>query len=187
MVWNEIVSAICIWLSAALFSLSLQGQTKLKILFVQMFATILYLANYLFVLSINSTAKIGAITASFEILRLLVFYFIERSEKYNTKKINLIFAIIFSVILTICTIYAWSGWQSIFPLIGAILVSLALGNKNIKLIKLAFIIQAACIVTYLLLLHLWLNAASQFFVFIFGIIGLVTFILKLKQQNSNVN
>ena len=182
MTWNEIVSAICICLSAALFSLSLQGQTKLKILFVQFFATLLYLLNYLFVITIIPTAKIGAITASFEILRLFVFYFIEKSKKYNTKTWNLVAAIAFSIILTICTILSSDSWYGIFPLVAAILVSLALGNKNVILIKIAFIIQAACIVTYLLLLGLYLNAASQVFVFVFGIVGLITLILKTKKE-----
>ena len=182
MTWNEIVSAVCICLSAIIFSLSLQGQTKIKILFIQMFATILYLANYLFVITLIPSAKIGAITAGFEILRLIVFYFLEKNSKYNTRKWNLIAAILFSIILTICSILAWSNWYSIVPLISAIIVSLALGNKNVLLIKLAFIIQAACITTYLLLLTLWINAATQIFVFVFGIVGLVTYILKTKKQ-----
>lgn len=181
MVWNEIVSAVCIYLSAIIFSLSLQGKSKLTILFVQLFASFLYLANYLFVITINPAAQIGAITAGCEILRLLTFFFIEKSEKYNTKKWNIITAIIFSVALTVCTIFAWSGWFSIFPLIAAIIVSLALGNKNIKLIKIAFIIQAACIIAYLFMLNLWLNAISQIFVLIFGIIGLITYILNEKK------
>ena len=151
-----------------------------------MFATTLYLLNYLFVISINSAAKIGAITAGFEILRLIIFYFLDKSEKYNTKRWNLIAAVSFSVILTVCTIFAWSGWYSILPLVSAILVSLALGNKDVKLIKISFIFQAACITTYLFLLGLWLNAITQIFVFIFGIVGLITFIVKSKKQEVKV-
>jgi len=181
MEWNEIISAICIYLSATIFSLSLQGKSKIKILFIQMFASMLYLANYLFVLNINPAAKIGAITASFEILRLLVFFFIEKSEKYNTRRWNIITAICFSIILTTCTIFAWCGWVSVLPLVSAILVSFALGSKNVIFIKMAFIIQAACIVTYLLLLGLWLNAISQIFVFVFGIVGLITYIKATKE------
>ena len=180
--WNEIVSAVCIYLSATIFSLSLQGKSKVQILFIQLFASMLYLANYLFVITINPAAKIGAITAGFEILRLLVFFFIEKSEKFNTKKWNIAAAISFSIILTVCTIFAWCGWFSILPLISAILVSIALGTKDVKFIKIAFIIQAACIVTYLFLLNLWLNAISQVFVFIFGIIGLITYMKKSVQK-----
>jgi hypothetical protein len=189
MLWNEIISSICIYCSATIFSISLQGQTKLKILFIQMFASLLYLMSYLFVLNINSAALIGAITATFEIVRLLVFYFLEKNEKFNTRKINLIAMISFSIILIVCTILNWAGWISILPLISAILVSLALGNKNVLIIKIAFIIQAALITTYLLLLTLWINAASQIFVFIFGIIGLFIFIHKNKlnkQVDENI-
>ena len=184
MFWNEIVSSICICCSAAIFSLSLQGMKKIKILFIQMFASILYLASYLFVITINPVALVGAITAGFEILRLVVFFLIEKNEKFNTRNINLIAMIAFSVILTVCTIFAWGGWISILPLISAIVVSLALGSKDVVIIKLAFIFQAALITTYLLLLSLWINAASQIFVFLFGIFGLVMYLRKNKKQNS---
>ena len=185
MLWNEIVSSVCICCSAAIFSLSLQGQTKIRILFIQMFASLLYLMSYLFVLNINSAALVGAITASFEIIRLVVFYFLEKNEKYNTRQVNLIAMISFSIILTICTVITWGGWISIFPLISAVLVSLALGNKNVLIIKIAFIIQAALITTYLLLLSLWINAASQVFVFVFGLVGLFMFIRKNKKTIEN--
>lgn len=179
---NEIISAICICLSAIIFSVSLQAHTKLRILFVQLFASLLFLANYLFVLTIIPSAKIGAITSTFEILRLIVFYLLEKSKKLNNVKYKLTASIIFCIILTICTILAWSGWISLFPLVAAILVSLALGSENIVFLKLAYIFQAACITTYLLLLSLWINAVSQIVVFIFGIVGLVLF---LKNKNSN--
>lgn len=180
MLWNEIVSSVCICLSAVIFSFSLQGMTKIKILFIQMFASALYLASYLFVLTINPFALVGAITAGFEILRLVVFFIIEKHEKFNTRKINLITMFTFSIVLTICTIFAWGGWVSIFPLISAIVVSLALGNKNVVIIKIAFILQAALITTYLLLLTLWINAVSQIFVFVFGIVGLIVYLNKNK-------
>lgn len=184
MLWNEILSSICICCSAAIFSLSLQGMTKIKILFIQMFATALYLASYLCVLNVNSAALVGAITAGFEMVRLIVFYVIEKHEKFNTKTINLIAMITCSIILTVCTIVAWGTWISIFPLISAIIVSLALGSKNIIVIKIAFIIQAAFITTYLLLLSLWINAASQVFVFAFGIVGLITYLKKNKKNKT---
>ena len=185
MLWNEILSSICICCSAAIFSLSLQGMTKTKILFIQMFATMLYLASYLCVLNVNSAALVGAITAVFEMVRLIVFYVIEKHEKLNTKTINLTAMITCSVILTVCTIIAWGGWVSIFPLISAIIVSLALGSKNIVVIKITFIIQAAFITTYLLLLSLWINAASQVFVFVFGIIGLIMYLKKNKDGKNS--
>lgn len=187
MLWNEIVSSVCICCSAALFSLSLQGQTKIRILFVQMFASILFLMNYLFAMISNSGAMMGAITSTFEIARLFVFFFIEKSTKYNTKKVNLIAMVIFSIVLTACSLFAWDGWISIFPLISAIIVSLALGNKNLVIIKIAFIIQAALISTYLLLISLWINAASQVVVLVLGVVGLVTYLNKNKQRSQSTN
>lgn len=184
MLWNEIVSSVCICCSAAIFSLSLQGQTKIKILFIQMFASLLYLLSYVFVINVNAAALVGACTAMFEIIRLIVFYFLEKNEKYNTRKINLIAMISFSIILTICTILTWAGWISMLPLVSAVLVSLALGNKNVVIIKISFIIQAVFIITYLLLLSLWINAVSQIFVFVFGIVGLVVYLRKNKATQN---
>lgn len=178
MTWNEIVSFICIGLSTVVFSVSLQAKTKQKILIIQLFASILYFLNYAVVIPIIPSATIGAITAVFELIRIVVFSFIDKNEKYNTKKINLIASMSFCVVLTVCTIFAWSGWHSLCPLIGAILVSLALGNKNMVFVKLSYIIQSLLIITYLSFMHLWVNALTQCVVFVFGIVGLITFLNK---------
>ena len=87
MVWQEIVSAVCICCSAVIFSLSLQMHSKNKTLVVQMFASILYIANFLFVVKIIPSALIGAITAFVEVLRLFVFFFIEFTSKLGKNKI----------------------------------------------------------------------------------------------------
>ena len=85
MLWNEIVSSVCICCSATIFSVSLQMKKKLQILFIQLFASVLYIASYLFVVNINAAATVGAITASLEMLRLIVFFIIEKYEKLNTR------------------------------------------------------------------------------------------------------
>lgn len=183
MVLEEIISAVCICISALIFSISLQGQTKLKILLIQMIASILYFCSYMFVLEINPKANIGLITASCEILRLIIFYLIDKNKKYNTLKIKMITSIVFCVMLTALTIWMEPSWFCLLTLVGAILVSLALGCKNLILIKTAFIIQAAGITTYLFLMNLWINAASQAVVFVLGVVGLIIYIVKTKKEN----
>ena len=183
MAWNEIVSAICICISSVIYSFSLQGQTKLKILFVQLFSSTFYLMNYLFVFS---TAKAAAIAAIFEIIRIFVFYFIEKDEKINTRRNNLIAMIVFSLVLTACSIFTWDGWISFIPLFGTVFVSIALGCKNLVFVKFSFTVQAILISIYLFILSYWINAASQVFVSILGIIGLVRLIIKInKEKNGN--
>lgn len=178
MTWNEIASFVCIGLSSIIFSISLQAKTKQKILIIQLFASILYFLSYAVVISIIPSAIIGAITAIFELIRIIVFYFIDKNEKYNTKSVNLIASISFCVVLSICTLFAWSGWYSLCPLIGAIIVSLALGNKNMVFVKISYIVQSFLIITYLLLLQLWVNAITQGVVFVFSIVGLITYLNK---------
>ena len=182
MVLEEIISAVCICLSALIFSISLQGQTKTKILFIQMIASILYFCSYMFVYTINPKAGIGLITACCEILRLIVFYLIDKSEKYNTKKVNITTSVFFCVLLTGLTIWMEPSIFCLLTLVGAILVSLALGSKNLVFIKISFIIQAAGITFYLFLMNLWINAASQAFVFVFGVVGLIMYIIKSKKE-----
>ena len=180
MAWNEIASAICICCSATIFSLSLQFNTKIKIFFVQIFASVLYILNYVFVIK---TALAGVIAASFEMLRLITFYIIENKEKFNTKKINLIAGISFAVVLTICGIVTWDAWYSVLPLIGAIVCSVVMGTKNVFLLKCVYIFQTLCIVIYLIMLGLWINMATQVVVLICGIIGLISFVRKMKKEN----
>ena len=181
MTWNEIASAVCICISSVIYSFSLQGQTKLKILFVQLFSSTFYLLNFVFVFA---SAKAAAITAVFEIIRIFVFYFIERDERFNTRKNNLIAMITFSIILTACSIFTWDGWISIIPLFGTVFVSIALGCKNLVFIKFSFAVQAILISTYLFMLSLWINAASQVFVAILGIVGLVRLLIKIKKEKN---
>ena len=184
MVFEEILSAVCICLSALIFSISLQGQTKIKILIVQMIASTLYFCSYMFVYEINPKANIGLLTAACEILRLIVFYLIDKNHRYNTLKVNAIASALFCVLLTGLTIWMEPSLFCLLTLVGAILVSLALGSKNLIFIKVAFIIQAAGITTYLFLLNLWINAASQTFVFVFGIVGLIVYIIKDRQERE---
>jgi len=186
MLWNEITSAICICCSAIIYSLSLQSKVKIKILFIQMFSSILYILSYIFALNVNSASLIGVIIAGFEFIRLIVFYIIERNEKYNTKAVNTIAVLIFLTILTTCTIFAWSGWISVFPLVGTILVTISLGCKEVLLIKISCVIQTILITIYLVFLSLWINAISQVFVLIFGIVGLITYLIQNKKIKLKV-
>lgn len=182
MTWNEIVSAICICISSIIFSISLQRTTRTKIMVTQLFACIFYISNYMVVLTILPSALMGLVAAIGELLRVFAFYFIERNERFNTRTNNLIIGIIFSVVLSLCTIFAWNNWICIFPLVGAVLVSTALGTKNVLTIKIAYILQALCITTYLFMLPLWLNAITQVVVFISSVVGLIMFIHNAKQK-----
>lgn len=181
MTWNEIVSAVCMVLSSLIFSISLQLSHKKQMLIVQLCSSFFYIANYAFVISTTQSALMATITACCEAIRLVVFFFIEKSEKYNTKKVNLVAGISFCVLLTSLNLIAWDGFLGLLPLIGGNIVSIALGAKNVVLVKLACVIQTVLIVIYLFMLSLWINAGSQVFVLILGIIGLF---VSLKKQKT---
>ena len=186
MTWNEITSAVCIVLSALIFSVSLQLSHKKQMLIVQLFSSFFYIANYAFVISTTASALMATITASCEAIRLVVFFFIEKSEKYNTKKVNLVAGISFCVFLTTLNLIVWDSFWGLLPLIGGNIVNLALGAKNIVFVKLACVIQALLIVIYLFVLSLWINAASQVYVLILGIIGLLVSLKKQKTKPTSI-
>jgi hypothetical protein len=60
--------------------------------------------------------------------------------------------IVFSLVLTACSIFTWDGWISIIPLFGTVFVSIALGCKNLVFVKFSFAVQAILISTYLFIL-----------------------------------
>lgn len=180
MVWNEIVSAVCIYLSSTIFTVSLFFKSKTKLLALQLLSSVFYISNFAFVISILPSALVGTITAVCEIIRIVVFYVIANNEKLNTHKNNLIAGIAFSVVLSVCVAFSWCGAISLLPLLGSILVSMALGSKNLYLLKGAILLQTAMITTYLFLLGLALNAIAQLIVFAIGTTSLVVMLVKDK-------
>ena len=185
MVWNEIVSAVCVCLSATIFSISLLNNIKKNILFIQIFSSILYISSYVIMIPILDTAVMGSIVAIAEVIRLIVFFFITNSESFNTMNINIITGVSFAILISVATIYAWAGWYCVFPLIGGIMVSLALGCKSVMWIKLSYIFQTFCVILYLAFMHLWINMGSQIVVIIMGVVGLFGFILKKRKDEAS--
>ena len=188
MLWNEIVSAVCICISCGIYGGSLLRNSKLNILFLQIFSVILYIMSYAFMVPVLPTATAGLIAASCEFLRVLVFFTIEKTKKYNTVKVNMTLAIIFCIVLVILTALMWQGWVSIFPLLATIITSIALGSKNVLFIKISIIFASVLTWIYLFILQLWINAISQVCVTCLGIIGIILFFLSKKAtQSQNIN
>jgi len=180
---EEILSIICISVSSVIYSGSLLLRNKKNILITQICSSVLYVGSYIFALLINESAKIGVITASFELLRLIVYYLIDKKE--NVSKIwKIIAASMFSLAITITTVLTEPSLLCLLVLIGAILVSFALSSKNVLFIKLACVVQALGIIVYLFLLGLLFNAISQVFVLVMGSIGLINYMIKLRKENK---
>jgi len=171
--WTEIASAICIYLSATIFCVAMFKKNKQNLLFVQLFASALYLSSLLFVIALNPNSFIGVLTSVCEFIRAVCFYFLERSEIYNTKKNNLLLAIGFCLLMCVCTIFSWQSAISLLPFISAILVSFALGIKNFLLLKITYLTQSIFMTVYFFLLNLPLNAYSQMLIAFFGLFSLL--------------
>lgn len=184
MLWNEILSFICIVCSALIYALSLQFNRKKSILITQVFSSSLYLLSYFFILNLYAAASVGLATAVIEIFRVIVFYLINKTEKFNSQKNNILAALFFSCLLIISAVFTWNGWITLLPIVGGVIVSFAMGSKNLLMMKVAFVIQSILTIIYLFFLTLWFNAYSQIIVLVFSIIGLVSYLLKTKQQKE---
>lgn len=177
MTTEYILSQIFICLSALLFTVSLQFNNKAQILFIQIFACVLYFSHY-FLLGVI----LGGCFAIIEMLRLIAFYVIDKNKKINTTKINTLVSIIFAIIFIITSLITWNAWFCIMPLVASVIVSLALGRKNVIVIKVAFLIQSVLITTYLFLISSTVGAISQIVVFIGSCIGIATMLVKQRKK-----
>lgn len=179
----EIFSLIFICISTLIYSLSMIFKTRIKVLFIQLISTTFFLANYLVVINIIPSALVGAITAAIELLRLIVFYIIDNNKKLNTKTINWYAGTFFVLLISICSLINWTGWIGFLPVIGSVIVSLALASKDMIIIKLGFLINIMLTIAYLIVLSLWLNAITQVLALIFIVIGLIKQVLVKNNEN----
>jgi uncharacterized membrane protein YuzA (DUF378 family) len=160
-------------ISCAFYALSLLLKSKSKLLIVQIISSIFFVTQY-FLLG----SYIGGAIATLEMIRVVVFYFINKYK--DTNKVRFIASISFIVVGLVCAIFTWANWYSIFPLLGLITVTVCLGLKNLIALKISCIFSALCATFYLYLLGSIFGMFTQIFIIIVGITGLIIYIVKNK-------
>ena len=168
-----ILAQIFTGISCTLYALSLLFKSKSKLLIIQIISSLFFASQY-FLLS----SYIGGAIATLEMIRVFVFYFI---NKYNdTNKVRFIASLSFIIVGGVCSIFTWADWYSIFPLLGLIAVTICLGLKNLIALKISCIFSALCATFYLYLLGSIFGMFTQIFIIIVGITGLIIYIVKNK-------
>ena len=177
---NFLLAQIFIGISALLYGLSLLLKQKTKLLFLQIISSCFFVTQY-FLLE----AYIGGIVAGLEMLRSVVFYFIDK--KFNTNKIRITACVIFCVLGLVGAIFTWESWFSILPLLGLLAVTTCLGFKNVVSLKIACIFSALCAFAYMIFYKSYFGCATQIFIAVIGISGLIVYLIKNKKQNLEKN
>ena len=182
MVWNEIVSMICVFCSASIFSYSLLRKSKKNILWIQIMSGILYTSSYFVLIPVIESALIGGAVALVEFIRIIAFYLIEKYSNQKKKILNLVVGLFFVIVIAFLSKFTWTSWVCVFPLVGGVIVGFALCVQSVLTIKICYLIQTTCAIIYLFLMSLYFNGISQIFVLIVGFCGLI--ITLRKRLNS---
>ncbi len=173
-----ILSQVFICISACIYSISLILKTKQKMLALQMISSVFYISHY-FLLKAN----LAGFVAVLETIRLLVFFLLDKKEKFNKPIIRIFACVLFSLLSIVCAIFTWDGIYCLLPLIATVVVNITLSFKNVIFYKFGALIYASLIIVYLFLIGSILGGISQSITFVFGLIGLIKSLKNLKKQN----
>ena len=177
-----VLSQIFVGVSSALYALSLLVKSKKILLLVQIISSIFFVAQYLLL-----GAYLGGLVAGLELIRTITFYFIDKN--FNTNKVRFTASAIFIVVGIIGSIFTWATWYSVLPLLGLLAVTTCLAFNSIVPLKLSCIFSAICAGIYLIFLKSYFGFATQVFIIVIGVTGLITMLIKnkkqLKQEDAN--
>ena len=173
-----ILSQVFICISACIYSISLILKTKQKMLALQMISSVFYISHY-FLLKAN----LAGFVAVLETIRLLVFFLLDKKEKFNKPIIRIFACVLFSLLSIVCAVFTWNGIYCLLPLIATVVVNITLSFKNVIFYKIGALIYASLIIIYLFLIGSILGGISQSLSFVFGLIGLIKSLIKLQKKN----
>ncbi len=174
-----ISAQIFIVVSSVLYGLSCLAKDK-KILFVvQIFSSLFYGLHCFFM-----GAVVGGIVTIFDILRVVIFYILEKVG--GTQKQKIFSASILFVIAIICSACSWEGWFSALPLAGALIFIVALAISRLLLIKCATLISGMCSATYLFLSNSRFGALVELIPVVLALVGIGISVAKMvKEKRKN--
>lgn len=174
-----ILSQVLIGVSTCIYLISLILKTKQKMLILQVCSSILFFSHY-FLLNANLAGFISVI----ETIRLIVFFFIDKSEKLNISKTRIIACVSFSLFSVVVAIFNWS-LICLLPLIATIIVNVTLSFKNVNFYRIGTLVYCVLTIVYLFAINSLVGGFSQCIVLIFSIIGIIN--AKKRKDNEVMN
>lgn len=168
---------IFIVISSIFYGLSCFAKNKKVLFFVQIFSSLLYSLHCFFM-----HAYAGGIVSVFDMIRVLLFYVIERHN--GGKKEKIITACILFCVAIVCAISTWQNWFSILPFVGTAFFIVSLGISNLTLIKLSTLLCATTSCVYLKLVGSNLGALFELFAVFIALLGLIFTMVQTRQRKK---
>lgn len=150
--------------SLALICISYQQKEKEKILFIQIFANLIYFIQYILLTAFSAaSANIISIT------RTMLFYNFERKEK----DIPLYYLIIFEFIILLVGILTYSNIYSVIPIIIAMAYTYGTWQKNLRVMYLIFIMAGFFWILYNFIVGAYISILGSFIEIIASTAGFI--------------
>ena len=147
---------------------------------MQIFSSLFYALHCFFV-----GAAVGGIVSCFDLIRVLIFYILEKNN--GTKNQKVLTASILFVVAIICSVFSWEGWLSILPVFATLVFIISLAISRLLVIKFATLLTGLCSFSYLWLSGSKFGAYIELIPVCFALIGIVLTIcnhLKNKKKAS---
>ena len=158
------------FIAIGLWVFSIQKNSKKDILFFQTGANLFYIIMYL-ILGAYTGASMNFISAS----KGLIFYEYEKQKRIIPKYL----LIIFLVAITILGFITWSSFLSLIPMVAAILYIVSTWQKDLKVIRVVYIIAAIAWIYY--------NYITGAYIGVFGnILEIISGILSLNKNKNQL-
>lgn len=161
---NLILAQVIGILAIVVFALSPQQKTKKRALIFQLFSSILYALQYLFLgaFSAMATNLIGAI-------KNYVFYTYTRKDK----NIPISILCIYIIIILISGILTFNNILSIFPILLSILYAYGSWHNNLKVYRIIAVVGAICWIIYNFSVGAYVSTIGNIFQLVSAIIAVI--------------
>lgn len=166
---------IFIVVSSILYGLSCLAKLKTLLFIMQIFSSLFYGLHCFFV-----GAVVGGIVTIFDLMRVAIFYVLEKV--HGTQKQKIISASVLFVVAIVCSIFSWEGWFSALPLAATLIFIVTLAISRLLVIKCATFLSGACSVVYLSLSGSKFGAIVELIPVALALIGICLSVAKILKE-----
>lgn len=171
---NFIIAQIFGAIALIILVISFQNDKKERLLRLQMFSSLLYAIQYVFL-----KAYTGFSMNIICMIRNLLF------NKFKDKRPPLYSLVIIIVLMVASSFFTFNGIISLLPTIAVILYSIALWNGNMKIIRATEIISCTLFIIYDIKVLAFTGLVATIIEMISAIFALYRF--DIKKSNDNIN
>ena len=172
---NFIIAQIFGVIALIILVISFQNNKKERLLRLQMFSSLLYAIQYVFL-----KAYTGFAMNIICMIRNLIF------NKFKDKRPPLYYLVIIIVLMVISSFFTFNGIISLLPTIAVILYSIALWNGNMKIIRATEIISCTLFIIYDIKVLAFTGLIATIIEMISAILALYRFDIKRSKSNINI-